>query len=88
MTVVTGYIIDRRTGLPSGIKGAESNLLPRPAIAEWARANVGGWWHLKKLGTEYMGHQLWMLWRARTRSRVETRWKIVTTMRRAKLSAP
>lgn len=88
MTVITAYLLDRTTGRPSGIKGAESNLLPRPAIAAWAREVVGGWWHLKKQGTEFMGHQLWLLWRAETETMVAARWKIVTTMRRSRLRAP
>lgn len=88
MTVLTAYLIDRKTGLASGIKGAESNLLPRPAIAAWAREVVGGWWHLRKQGTEFMGHQLWVVWRPETETMVATKWKVITTMRRSKLRAP
>lgn len=71
----------------------ESPLLERPAIAEWANREVGGWWTLRKLGQSFAGHQLWEMTRPTTkfegrvrgnRQELLTRWRIVSTLRRAK----
>lgn len=100
MTIVTAYRIDPESGAAYNLHSVESPLLPRHAIAQWARANVGGYWVLRKVGWEFMGHQLWELRRAcvatprvgddgRTRSSMGlVVWKFITTMRRVKIHAP
>lgn len=81
--------------------GFESPLLPKAAIEQWARANVGGWWRLQKVGDSFYEHQLWELRRGPVGSgrhhrgktvsgRYAVLWKVITTMRlqRVKVRAP